>query len=149
MNCLDSRSSSRSRLSGVFRTDEGDPHHVGGAGCSERDARHDDDPLADLGESFANGELAGAERHVVHVARILGADRMHAPHQRQAPRRVVLGVSATTVELGRSRAMRNAVEPEDVHAAIVLRLERIGDLVGARGDRVRARSLPAASPGCA
>src|SRR5215217_61848 len=45
------------------------------------------------------------------------------PHTRARRRAVLtLGVSAMTVEFGRSRAMRNAVEPEKVQAATVLML---------------------------
>ena len=43
-----------------------------------------------------------------------------------------------TVEFGRSRAMRKAVEPEKVQAATALRLERVGDLVRAGRDGVGA-----------
>ena len=64
------------------------------------------------GEALADRELAGAERHVVDVARVLG--RIGCTPQTRASRRAVLrfGVRARTVEFGRSRAMRKAVEPE-------------------------------------
>ena len=82
------RSDAGSGFGGVFRADEGDAHHVGGARRAEGHAGHDDDAVAHLREALADGEFAGAERHVVEVARILGADRMHAPDQRQAAGRV-------------------------------------------------------------
>src|SRR6266576_2529650 len=65
------------------RSDERNPHHVGRARRAERDARHDDDALARLGEAFAEGKPAGAVHHVVEIARILGDDAMYAPYDRE------------------------------------------------------------------
>ena len=44
--------------------------------------------------------------------RVAGLQRVDAPNQSEAPRRVAFGVSASIGETGRSRAMRSAVAPE-------------------------------------
>ena len=103
------------------RAHESDPHHVGRARCSKRNAGDDDDALPGLGKPFLHNDAAGALDHVILVARVLGNDAMHA--QTTASRRPVdiLGESATVGGLGRSRATRSAVEPDEVQHTMAAR----------------------------
>src|ERR1700728_1644591 len=82
-----SRSHEKQYLRGLFgdrrlSAHEGDAHHVGRAGRTERDAGDHDDALAGFGEAFLERDPAGAFDHVVLVARVLGYDAVDAPHER-------------------------------------------------------------------
>ena len=100
---------------------EGDAHHVGRTGGSERHTGDDDDALADVGEPVAERNRAGPVHHVILVARIGGDHAVHPPDDRQLAAGQGFGEIDTIGGCGRSRATRKAVAPDDVQHTTALR----------------------------
>ena len=78
----------------------------------ERHAGHDQHPVAAVGEVVAKRHPLGLADHFLEIVDVAGVDRMDAPLQAQPPRDLHAGGHRQGRHLGRSRAIRRAVDPE-------------------------------------